>query len=103
MLARYGDDKTVFTILKNGNIELIESYPQTSITEIITRTIQLIDDYNIDSGFVGIDSVGIGAGVVDGLKAHNYHVIELQGGAKPIETDFEEAFKSFQSSFPNVL
>lgn len=66
-VARYGDDKTVFTILKNGNIELIESHPQTSITEIINRTIQLIDDYNIDAGFVGIDSVGIGAGVVDGL------------------------------------
>lgn len=94
-VARYGDDKTVFTILKNGNIELIESYPQTSITETITRTIQLIKDYNIDSGFVGIDSVGIGAGVVDGLKAQNYHVIELQGGSKPIETDFEEAFKPF--------
>lgn len=94
-VARYGDDKTVFTILKNGNIELIESHPQTSITETITRTIQLINDYSIDAGYVGIDSVGIGAGVVDGLIAQNYHVTELQGGSKPIETDFEEAFKPF--------
>ena len=43
-VARYGDDKTVFTILKNGNIELIESYEQTSITEIVTRSIQLIQE-----------------------------------------------------------
>src|SRR5690606_692662 len=58
-VARYGDDRTVFTILKNGNIELIESYPQTAITEVITRTIQLIHDYNIDPSYVGIDSVGL--------------------------------------------
>src|SRR5690606_13181468 len=50
-VARYGDDRTVFTILNNGNIELIESYPQTSVTETITRTIQLINDYNLDARF----------------------------------------------------
>lgn len=94
-VARYGDDKTVFTILKDGNIELIESYPQTAITEVITRTIQLINDYEIDPNFVGIDSVGVGAGVVDGLKSQGYEVIEIQGGTKPEETNIEKAFKPF--------
>ena len=94
-VARYGDDKTVFTILKNGNIELIESYEQTSITEIVTRTIQLIHDYNIDPNYVGIDSVGVGAGVVDNLKSAGYDVIELQGGSKPEESQYEEAFLPF--------
>lgn len=94
-VARYGDDKTVFTILKDGNIELIESYPQTAITEVITRTIQLINDYEIDPNCVGIDSIGIGAGVVDSLKQQGYDVIEIQGGAKPEEIDIEEAFKPF--------
>ena len=94
-VARYGDDKTVFTILKNGNIELIESYEQTSITEIVTRTIQLIHDYNIDPNYVGIDSVGVGAGVVDDLKSAGYDVIELQGGSKPEKSEYEEAFLPF--------
>lgn len=94
-VARYGDDRTVFTILKNGNIELIESYPQTAITEVITRTIQLIHDYNIDPSYVGIDSVGLGAGVVDSLKMQGYDVVELQGGAKSEETTYEEAFKPY--------
>lgn len=94
-VARYGDDRTVFIILKDGNIELIESYPQTSITEVITRTIQLINDYQIDPSYVGIDSVGVGAGVVDGLKQNGYEVIEIQGGAKPIEPEFEEAYKPY--------
>ncbi|MFV0234177.1 phage terminase large subunit [Empedobacter falsenii] len=94
-VARYGDDSTVFTILINGNIELIESYSQTSITDVINRTKQLIFDYKIDAGYVGIDSVGIGAGVVDGLKNEGYNVIDIQGGSKPIETDTEEAFKPY--------
>lgn len=94
-VARYGDDSTVFTILINGNIELIGSYSQTSITDVINRTKQLIFDYKIDAGYVGIDSVGIGAGVVDGLKNEGYNVIDIQGGSKPIETDTEEAFKPY--------
>ncbi|MDH0660455.1 phage terminase large subunit [Empedobacter sp. GD03865] len=94
-VARYGDDSTVFTILINGNIELIESYSQTSTTDVINRTKQLIFDYNIDAGYVGIDSVGIGAGVVDGLKNEGFNVIDIQGGSKPIETEEEEAFKPY--------
>lgn len=94
-VARYGDDNTVFTILKDGNVELIEIYPQTSIVEVATQTIQLIEEFEIDPEYVGIDSVGIGAGVVDMLKSQNYSIIEIQGGAKPEEMDFEEAFKPY--------
>ncbi|MDR0228743.1 MAG: phage terminase large subunit [Flavobacteriaceae bacterium] len=94
-VARYGDDRTVFTVLKDGNIELIDCYAQTSITEVISKTIQLIHDYNIDPNYVGIDSVGIGAGVVDSLKMQGYDVIELQGGSKPVDTHFDEAFKPY--------
>ncbi len=98
-VARFGDDRTVFTILKEGNIELIESYPQTSLNEVTTRAIQLMTDYNISPQFVGVDSVGLGAGVVDNLRALGYDVIEIQGGAKPLEPEFEyepqEAFKPF--------
>ena len=94
-VARYGDDRTVFTVLKNGNIELMETYPKTSITEIITRSIQLINNYGINCCNVGIDSVGLGAGVVDGLKLQGFDVIELQGGARPEEMDCSETFKPY--------
>ena len=93
--ARYGDDSTVFIILKNRNIELIETYPQTSITEIITRAIQLITDYHINSGYVGIDGVGLGAGVIDGLKQQGYEVVEIVGGAKPEEINTGNSFNPF--------
>lgn len=94
-VARYGDDRTVFIILKDGNIELIESYSKTAITEVVTRTIQLINDFKIEPNFVGIDSVGLGAGVVDSLKQQGYEVVELQGGVKPEETEIEDSFKPF--------
>ncbi len=98
-VARFGDDRTVFTILDKGNIKLIESHPQTALNEVTTRAIQLMTDYKIDPRFVGVDSVGVGAGVVDSLKASGYAVVDIQGGAKPLEPEFEyepqEAFKPF--------
>ena len=94
-VARYGDDRTVFTVLKNGNIELVEDYAQTSITEVITRTIQLINDYGIDCNNVGVDSVALGAGVIDGLSQQGYNVVEILGGNKSEETFYEETFKPF--------
>jgi len=94
--SRYGNDRTVFIILKEGNIELIESYQETSTNQIVTRTIELINEYNIDAGNVGIDGVGVGTGTIDNLHALNYNVIELVGGAKPIEViNEEEAFQPY--------
>ncbi len=93
--SRYGNDRTVFIILKNGNIELIETHQETSTNQIATRAIALMNEYNINAGNVGIDGVGIGAGIIDHLYSMNYEVLELIGGAKPIETDEEDAFLPF--------
>lgn len=94
-VSRYGDDNTVFVLLKDRNVELIEVYPQTSIMEIITRTIQLITDYQINPNYVAIDAVGLGAGCVDGLRQQGYNVTEIIGGASPEETSTNEAFRPF--------
>ncbi len=45
-----------------------------------------IVDTPIDSRNVLIDAVGLGAGVVDNLRADGHHVTEVISGAKPIET-----------------
>ena len=94
-IARYGDDRTVFALIVEGNIQLIETYLQTSITEVASRTMELIQEWGINSDQVGIDGVGLGAGVIDILKSNGYEIQDLQGGAKPIETSIEEAFKPF--------
>ncbi len=94
-VARFGDDKTVFVILVDGNIERIESYPYTPLNEVVNKTIELMTTYNILPEYVGVDSVGLGAGVVDSLHALGYDVTELNGGSKPIEEDTTETFLPF--------
>lgn len=93
-VARYGSDKTVFLMLNNGNIELIESYSQTSTQQVVTNAIGIIERFGIPPKRVGIDGVGIGAGVIDGIKSNGYEIQELIGGSKPIETDYEISFQA---------
>lgn len=92
-VARFGGDRTVFTVLQDGNIVLVEDYAETTTNEVVTRAITLMEQYNISPDWVGVDAVGIGAGVVDNLRANGYYIQEIQGGAKPVELQSEEAFK----------
>ncbi len=92
-VARFGGDSTVFTVLQDGNVVLVEDYVETSINEVVTRAIALMEKFSITADWVGVDAVGIGAGVVDNLRASGYYVQEIQGGAKPAELETDEAFK----------
>jgi hypothetical protein len=99
-VARYGDDRTVFCLIVDGNIKLLESYLKTSINEVVTRTVQFIEDYNLEPEQIGVDGVGIGAGVIDNLRSMGLEVLELIGGAKPTEQEEgdptqPEAFQPF--------
>lgn len=97
-VARFGDDRTVFIILIDGNVEKIETYYHTSIDQTANRAITLMQDYNIDSGSVGVDAVGVGAGVIDILSSKGYEVTEIQGGRKADEkeeNEYQPAFKPF--------
>ena len=93
-IARYGSDKTVFVVMIDGNIEQIDSYSQTSTQQVITKAIELIEAYSIDCDNVGIDGVGVGAGVIDGLRSQYFNIKELIGGSKPIEPLYEDAFQA---------
>ncbi len=93
--SRYGDDRTAFIVINGGNIELAETYQETSINQIVTRAIELIDSYDIPNDCVGIDGVGLGTGVIDNLKSLGYEIQELIGGAKPIDVQNEDAFQPY--------
>lgn len=90
-----GSDRTVFVVLKDGNIELVETHQKTTTNEIVTRVLELIEEYKIYPSFVGIDGVGVGAGVFDNLYSLGYDVKNLIGGAKPIDLAYENNFKPF--------
>ena len=91
--ARYGDDRTVFVVLFDGNIYSIKTYQKTSTSEIVTKAIELMQEFDVVAHQVGIDGVGIGAGVIDELASRGYYVQELIGGAKPEEVYFPDSFK----------
>lgn len=93
--ARFGSDRTVFIVLDKGNVELIETHQETSTNQIVTRIIELMEQYKIHPYFVGIDGVGVGTGVIDNLKSMGYEVQDLIGGAKPIEILYENNFQPF--------
>ncbi|MCT4664941.1 MAG: phage terminase large subunit [Flavobacteriales bacterium] len=91
--ARFGDDRTVFVVIFDGDVRKIETYQKTSISEIVTKAIELMSYYGINPENVGVDGVGIGAGVIDELASKGYRVKELIGGAKPEEVNFPDSFQ----------
>jgi len=76
--ARFGDDQTVI-LVRQGRKELekqkFRGIDTVAIAEHVAHT---ADHYNTDNIFV--DGVGIGAGVVDNLRAWGYRVTDVQSG-----------------------
>lgn len=94
-VARFGKDETVFCYIEGGNIKYLEGFRSWSIDKTVEHTKKLILEYGLDPVNVGIDGVGIGAGVVDYLHKYGYMVQDLIGGAK-IDEDIDIGlFKPF--------
>ena len=84
-VGRYGPDKSVFVVMKGPNIIDLQEFPQTSVPEVATKTLELMELYKIQAHNVGIDSVGVGAGVVDILMNQGVIISDLNGGRAPID------------------
>lgn len=86
-VARQGKDKLVYTLLKGGNIHLIEHQNYTENTmEIVFKVERFLSEYHINPGDVVIDGVGVGAGVVDRLHEKQIYVTNFIGGASPTDS-----------------
>lgn len=96
-VARYGSDKTVFLLLKGGNLIDIIRYDETSITQVSQKTKELMQHFIINANNVCVDASGLGAGVVDNLYNDDLNVISFVGGSKAIEDDSEYTFKNLKS------
>lgn len=84
-VARFGDDKTILLLMNGNGLETYQEYEKkdTSETTLYLRT--FISDHSAKPGNVGIDTVGIGAGVYDQLKTFGIKAIEIKSGESPIE------------------
>lgn len=81
-VARFGDDYTAFFIMEGGWLVRIEVWTKTSIPDVAKRALMLMQDYDIDAWRVGVDVVGLGAGVVDMLIEAGQDVCAVSAGAK---------------------
>lgn len=88
-VARYGDDKTVLTYrYGNYTIERLK-FEGLSIDETADKVEFMIKKHGIPAEHVGIDGVGLGAGVVDILRRRGYNVVEIISGASAKDWEYD--------------
>jgi hypothetical protein len=86
-VARFGDDQSVIG-LRRGNLFMVHAkYRGKDTQELASLVAEAINSLGPDAVFV--DAVGVGGGVVDGLKRLGYEVESVMGSMKPLdETKF---------------
>lgn len=83
-VARFGDDKTTFAYFKGNELYEVEEWSQLSIDRTADYALSRIQERGIGADMVAVDTVGLGAGVADILRARGYNVREIVAGASPI-------------------
>lgn len=82
-VAREGNDRTVFTLMKGCNIAETLVLDKNKLTDIFSIGCQFIDNKKINPVKVGIDAVGMGAGVVDMFHNAGIYVTPVIAGGSP--------------------
>lgn len=79
-VARFGDDQTVIGTRQGRKVRILAKLRGLDTTQVAARTIDFIEKEYPDA--VVIDGDGIGAGVVDQVKARGFdeHLFEFHGG-----------------------
>ncbi len=78
-VARLGNDSTVVTLWSGLNCFEIIKYEKQTLNITIDKINILKEKYNIPTKNIIVDSTGVGAGVVDGLKGTEF----IAGGKSP--------------------
>ncbi len=86
-VARYGDDLSVLTHIYEDDSQVC-LWNQQDFSKMDTHTLSnRVSLYAVENRIPGnrivVDGVGLGAGVVDNLRAQNFKVREFISGAKP--------------------
>jgi hypothetical protein len=105
-VARFGDDDSCL-VETEGNTVISIEYIDGADTKRVSEIVQArLVDRSIGADRCFVDGVGLGAGVVDNLRSEGYEVVEVIGGAKPIERTVEleegeegEGITAFGSSY----
>lgn len=96
-IARYGDDKTSFAKMNGNWLEKIVEHKGKDTVEVGDMLIEFIQKENITPNNCGIDTVGLGAGVFDNMKAKGQKAVEIISGAKATAQYESYEFKNLRS------
>jgi len=91
-VARFGDDKTVFTVMTGGTdlatneykgeVEYIEAVQGKDTVEVHNKALSLYNEYNCEC--VTVDDTGVGGGVTDMLRRDDLNVAAFIAAEKPM-------------------
>lgn len=84
-VARYGPDYSVILFRRGGKILSIRRYTEMS-THTLTHTAAMLAQQE-DPDAIFVDGNGVGGGVVDGLRAAGWDVIDVNGGLAAAQKD----------------
>jgi hypothetical protein len=87
-VARFGSDSSVILVRKGDSIAMVQRYNNMDTYQLANRVAEYINKLRPDAVFV--DGVGVGAGVVDQLKAMGFSgmVNEVQGASSSMSKEY---------------
>lgn len=97
-VARYGDDRTILTTALGTRQSSIEVYRKQDTHTTAMVTIERLKEKDIGAENSIVDVVGLGAGVVDTMRAKGYNTRAYNSAEKPDYTAGFYEFKNLRSS-----
>lgn len=94
-VARFGGDSTVLVRCKGGLVADIDEIEQMDTMEVVGWARNILDE---DSGYsVGVDVVGLGAGVYDRLYELDYDVHDINFGSSAMSEEAKDRFLNLRA------
>jgi hypothetical protein len=84
-VARYGENKTVFVLVKGVTVIGIKQYPKQSTMKTAAQVVALCRA--VEPNNIKVDEVGVGAGVVDRVVEQGYNITGVEVGRAAIDKD----------------
>lgn len=85
--ARFGPDSTVLAIRQLDTVVELVAWRRADTMETVAKIVEVAERYGIQPdrkwGWIVVDAVGVGGGVVDRLRELGYPVSAFNGGHRP--------------------
>lgn len=104
-VARYGNDRTALAVKQGRHLVELVSWRHSSITESATRIETMANQYH--PTIINVDDTGVGGGLTDVLKSHQYPVSGINFGGKAKRADLypnvaSELWFDFAAQVPGI-